>query len=318
MHPSTPCARALARPARRPRGHRPRRAQPAHRGGGGLADHRGGPRGLRAQRDAGGAAGHHPGGVVRGLRLAGQRRSARRLGLEPTMILALLLSMSGELLRALADGRTGVPRRGRWSRSGGLGMGNVLLPPLVKRYFPDRIGDGHGGVLGGHVRQHGRPAPGGAAGGAGRGLARVGRRCGRSSGSRPSCRGWSSSRSPCRRARTCGRPVRRAPRADRPARAGPRGRAGDAHRVALAAGLGAGADVLRQHHRHLRAVRVAAADPGRRRPRRRRRRAMARRLRDPRPAGRPRLARSLTARMRNPYPLVVGFVACWVVGLRSG
>ena len=64
---------------------------------------------------------------------------ARRLGLEPTMILALLLSMSGELLRALADG---APAFLAWSvvALGGLGMGNVLLPPLVKRYFPDRIG----------------------------------------------------------------------------------------------------------------------------------------------------------------------------------
>ena len=64
---------------------------------------------------------------------------ARRLGLEPTMILALLLSMTGELLRALADG---APAFLGWSviALGGLGMGNVLLPPLVKRYFPDRIG----------------------------------------------------------------------------------------------------------------------------------------------------------------------------------
>jgi len=64
---------------------------------------------------------------------------ARRLGLEPTIILALLLSMTGELLRALADS---APAFIGWSviALGGLGMGNVLLPPLVKRYFPDRIG----------------------------------------------------------------------------------------------------------------------------------------------------------------------------------
>jgi CP family cyanate transporter-like MFS transporter len=64
---------------------------------------------------------------------------ARRLGLEPTMVLALLLSMSGELLRALAGS---APAFIGWSviALGGLGMGNVLLPPLVKRYFPDRIG----------------------------------------------------------------------------------------------------------------------------------------------------------------------------------
>ncbi|GEL99342.1 MFS transporter [Cellulomonas terrae] len=64
---------------------------------------------------------------------------ARRLGLEPSLILALLLSMTGELLRALAGS---APAFIGWSvlALGGLGMGNVLLPPLVKRYFPDRIG----------------------------------------------------------------------------------------------------------------------------------------------------------------------------------
>lgn len=64
---------------------------------------------------------------------------ARRLGLEPSVILALLLAMTGELLRALAGG---APAFIGWSvlALGGLGMGNVLVPPLVKRYFPDRIG----------------------------------------------------------------------------------------------------------------------------------------------------------------------------------
>lgn len=64
---------------------------------------------------------------------------ARRLGLEPSLILALLLAMTGELLRALAGG---APAFIGWSvlALGGLGMGNVLVPPLVKRYFPDRIG----------------------------------------------------------------------------------------------------------------------------------------------------------------------------------
>lgn len=64
---------------------------------------------------------------------------ARRLGLEPSLILALLLAMTGELLRALAGS---APAFIGWSvlALGGLGMGNVLVPPLVKRYFPDRIG----------------------------------------------------------------------------------------------------------------------------------------------------------------------------------
>jgi MFS transporter, CP family, cyanate transporter len=64
---------------------------------------------------------------------------ARRLGLEPTMVVALLLSASGEVARALAGS---APAFLAWSviALAGMGMGNVLLPPLVKRYFPDRIG----------------------------------------------------------------------------------------------------------------------------------------------------------------------------------
>ncbi len=64
---------------------------------------------------------------------------ARHLGLEPTMVAALLLSATGEVLRANA---TTAPAFLAWSMLAlaGMGMGNVLLPPLVKRYFPDRIG----------------------------------------------------------------------------------------------------------------------------------------------------------------------------------
>jgi CP family cyanate transporter-like MFS transporter len=64
---------------------------------------------------------------------------ARRLGLEPTMILALLLSATGEVVRATVST---APAFLAWSvlALAGMGMGNVLLPPLVKRYFPDRIG----------------------------------------------------------------------------------------------------------------------------------------------------------------------------------
>jgi MFS transporter, CP family, cyanate transporter len=64
---------------------------------------------------------------------------ARRAGLEPTMVLALLLSAAGEVLRAQS---ATAPAFLAWSvvALAGMGMGNVLLPPLVKRYFPDRIG----------------------------------------------------------------------------------------------------------------------------------------------------------------------------------
>ncbi|UJP41642.1 MFS transporter [Cellulomonas palmilytica] len=63
----------------------------------------------------------------------------RRLGLEPTLVLALALSVAGEAARALSST---APAFLAWSvlALAGMGMGNVLLPPLVKRYFPDRIG----------------------------------------------------------------------------------------------------------------------------------------------------------------------------------
>jgi CP family cyanate transporter-like MFS transporter len=64
---------------------------------------------------------------------------SRRLGLEPTLIVATLVSVLGEVVRSTAT--TSVGFLG-WSviALAGMGMGNVLLPPLVKRYFPDRIG----------------------------------------------------------------------------------------------------------------------------------------------------------------------------------
>ena len=64
---------------------------------------------------------------------------ARRIGLEPAIVLAMAVSAAGEALRATAGS---APSFLGWSVAAlaGLGMGNVLLPPLVKRYFPDRIG----------------------------------------------------------------------------------------------------------------------------------------------------------------------------------
>lgn len=63
----------------------------------------------------------------------------RKLGLEPAIILAMGFAVVGQLLRAVAPN---MPVFLVWSALalGGMGMGNVLLPPLVKRYFPDRIG----------------------------------------------------------------------------------------------------------------------------------------------------------------------------------
>jgi CP family cyanate transporter-like MFS transporter len=64
---------------------------------------------------------------------------ARRLGLEPTLVAAMLLSVAGEVARSLA-GTPGAFLGWSVIALAGMGMGNVLLPPLVKRYFPDRIG----------------------------------------------------------------------------------------------------------------------------------------------------------------------------------
>jgi CP family cyanate transporter-like MFS transporter len=64
---------------------------------------------------------------------------SRRLGLEPTLVIATLVSALGEVVRSSATTPVGFLG---WSviALAGMGMGNVLLPPLVKRYFPDRIG----------------------------------------------------------------------------------------------------------------------------------------------------------------------------------
>ncbi|HYD51448.1 MAG TPA: MFS transporter [Gemmatimonadaceae bacterium] len=63
----------------------------------------------------------------------------RRWGLEVALVAAMLLSAAGELLRATV---TTAPAFLLFSvvALAGMGMGNVLVPPLVKRYFPDRIG----------------------------------------------------------------------------------------------------------------------------------------------------------------------------------
>jgi len=64
---------------------------------------------------------------------------ARRLGLEAALVLAIALMIVGHLLRAVADNYP-VLMIGSMITLLGMGIGNVLLPPAVKRYFPDRIG----------------------------------------------------------------------------------------------------------------------------------------------------------------------------------
>lgn len=63
----------------------------------------------------------------------------RRVGLEKALVAAVVLAVAGQLGRAAIDqvwpflGLTAVVMAG-------YGIGNVVLPPLVKKYFPDRVG----------------------------------------------------------------------------------------------------------------------------------------------------------------------------------
>ena len=65
-------------------------------------------------------------------------RLAHRLGLERFVIVAMAVMVAGLLARALA-GEYLVLFLGSFLALAAAGVGNILLPPLVKRYFPDRI-----------------------------------------------------------------------------------------------------------------------------------------------------------------------------------
>jgi CP family cyanate transporter-like MFS transporter len=64
---------------------------------------------------------------------------SRRLGLELTVVVGLLGMVVGHLVRAGSD-QVVVFGIGTVLSLAGMGLGNVLLPPLVKKYFPGRIG----------------------------------------------------------------------------------------------------------------------------------------------------------------------------------
>jgi CP family cyanate transporter-like MFS transporter len=66
-------------------------------------------------------------------------RLTRRLHLEGTAVLAVGLLVVGHLARSLAF-NAGSLLVATLITFVGVGVGNVLLPPLVKRYFPDRVG----------------------------------------------------------------------------------------------------------------------------------------------------------------------------------
>ncbi|TDB26923.1 MFS transporter [Stenotrophomonas sp. ATCM1_4] len=66
-------------------------------------------------------------------------RITRAIGLERTAVLTMVLATLGLLLRA-ASGNIGMLMLGSAIALAGMGMGNVVVPPLVKRYFADRVG----------------------------------------------------------------------------------------------------------------------------------------------------------------------------------
>lgn len=64
---------------------------------------------------------------------------AKRLGLEATLVGALAALAIGLAWRGLAGSALALVAASALTFAA-IGVGNVLLPPLVKRYFPDRIG----------------------------------------------------------------------------------------------------------------------------------------------------------------------------------
>lgn len=63
----------------------------------------------------------------------------RRFGLERVLVLGLVAIVCGHVVRATATDFV-VIAGGSALTFAGMGLANVLLPPLVKKYFPDRIG----------------------------------------------------------------------------------------------------------------------------------------------------------------------------------
>ena len=64
---------------------------------------------------------------------------ARRIGVEKTLLITIGLIVAGHLLRALAWDSSALFAGSLMSLLGA-GMGNVLLPVMVRKYFPNRVG----------------------------------------------------------------------------------------------------------------------------------------------------------------------------------
>jgi CP family cyanate transporter-like MFS transporter len=63
----------------------------------------------------------------------------RRVRLEPLLLTAILLAVAGQVGRALGTSVAVFLLLSLLTMIG-LGLGNIVLPPLVKKYFPDRVG----------------------------------------------------------------------------------------------------------------------------------------------------------------------------------
>ena len=66
-------------------------------------------------------------------------RPARRIGVEKTLMLTIAMIILGHALRAFAWDSTSL-FAGSLLALLGMGIGNVLLPVLVRKYFPNRVG----------------------------------------------------------------------------------------------------------------------------------------------------------------------------------
>ena len=66
-------------------------------------------------------------------------KPARRWGVELTLLITVFAIIAGNSIRAIAID-TGTLFAGSILSLLGMGIGNVLLPVMVRRYFPDRIG----------------------------------------------------------------------------------------------------------------------------------------------------------------------------------
>ncbi|MDN2501820.1 MFS transporter, partial [Nocardia nova] len=62
----------------------------------------------------------------------------RRLGLERTALVAMCMAGAGQLTRALVPDTWELLSLSALALAG-MGIGNVVIPPLVKRYFADRL-----------------------------------------------------------------------------------------------------------------------------------------------------------------------------------